>query len=42
MVKILSRDAINRMVVRKSSGADAGGGGDDVDLSGYATKIWTQ
>ena len=42
MVKILSRDAINRMVGRKSSVAGVGGGGGDVDLSGYATKIWTQ
>ena len=42
MVKILSRDSINRMVGRKSSVAGVGGGGGDVDLSGYATKIWTQ
>ena len=43
MVKILDREAINRMVSRKGSGGvGGGGGGSDIDLSGYATKSWTE
>ena len=42
MVKILDSEIINRMVRRKGSGGvGGGGGGSDIDLSGYATKSWT-
>ena len=42
MVKILDREAINRMVSRTGSGSvGGGGGGSDIDLTGYATKSWT-
>ena len=42
MVKVLDREAINRMVNRKGSGGvSGGGGGSDIDLGSYATKSWT-
>ena len=42
MVKVLDRESINRMVSRTGSrGVGGGGGGSDIDLSGYATKSWT-
>ena len=42
MVKVLDREAINRMVGRTgSSSVGVGGGGSDIDLSSYATKSWT-
>ena len=42
MVKILDSEIINRMVRRKGSGGvGGGGGGSDIDLTGYATKMWT-
>lgn len=42
MVKVLDREAINRMVSRTGSGGvGGGGGGSDIDLSSYATKSWT-
>ena len=42
MVKVLDREAINRMVDRRGSGGvGSGGGGSDIDLGSYATKSWT-
>jgi hypothetical protein len=42
MVKVLDRESINRMVSRTGSGGvGGGGGGSDINLSGYATKYWT-
>ena len=42
MVKVLDSEIINRMVRRKGSGGvGGGGGGSDIDLTGYATKSWT-
>lgn len=42
MVKILDSEIINRMVRRGGSGGvGGGGGGSDIDLTGYATKSWT-
>ena len=42
MVKVLDREAINRMVDRRGSGGvGSGGGGGAIDLSSYATKSWT-
>ena len=42
MVKVLDRESINRMVSRTGSGGvGGGGGGSDIDLTGYATKSWT-
>ena len=40
MVKVLDREAINRMVSRTGSTSSSGGGGGDIDLAGYATMIW--
>ena len=43
MVKILDSEIINRMVRRKGSGGvGGGGGGSDIDLTGYATQMWTE
>ena len=42
MVKVLDRESINRMVGRRGSGGvGGGGGGSDIDLTGYATQLWT-
>ena len=42
MVKVLDREAINRMVGRRGSGGvGGGGGGSDIDMAGYATQLWT-
>ena len=42
MVKVLDRESINRMVRRTGSGGVVGGGGgSDIDLGSYATKLWT-
>ena len=42
MVKVLDRESINRMTGNSSSGGGGGGGSVDIDLSGYATKNWTE
>ena len=43
MVKILDSEIINRMVRRRGSGGvGGGGGGSDIDLTGYATEMWTE
>lgn len=39
-MKTLSRDAIQRMTGRGTSGNGGGGGGGSVDLTGYATESW--
>jgi len=42
MVKILDSEIINRMVRRRGSGGvGGGGGGASIDLTGYATQLWT-
>ena len=41
MEKVLGRESINRMVGRKGSSGVGGGGGSDIDLGSYATKLWT-
>ena len=41
MVKVLDRESINRMTGNRSSGGGGGGGSVDIDLAGYATKLWT-
>ena len=42
MVKVLDRESINRMTGNSSGGGGGGGGSVDIDLSGYATKQWTE
>ena len=39
-MKTLSREAIQRMTGRGTSGNGGGGGGGSVDLTGYATESW--
>ena len=42
-MKTISRDAIQRMTNSGSSGVSVGGvGGASIDLTGYATQIWTE
>ena len=41
-MKTISRDAIQRMTGSGSGGASIGGGGGaSIDLTGYATEMWT-
>ena len=41
-MKTISRDAIQRMTGSGSGGVSVGGGGSDIDLTGYATEMWTE
>ena len=42
-MKTISRDAIQRMTGSGSGGVSVGGGGGaSIDLTGYATEMWTE